>query len=125
MLDVFGDVNERGEGPAHHVVAADFDGDGDDEFLVALRGPMPLQGVFYYKAVDVRRGSGSRPGSRRPPPPESPLPTSTATAGSTSPQPVTTPPATSWRQPPELVFLNRYGAPTEAQPAIPSGPLGG
>jgi hypothetical protein len=24
-----------GEGPEHHVVAADFDGDGDDEFLVA------------------------------------------------------------------------------------------
>jgi hypothetical protein len=34
---------------AHHVVAADLDGDGDDEFLVALRGPAPIQGVCYYK----------------------------------------------------------------------------
>jgi hypothetical protein len=38
------------------VVTADFDGDGDDEFLVALRGPMPWQGVFYYKAIDVQNG---------------------------------------------------------------------
>lgn len=56
VLDVFGDPNEVGEGPGHHVVAADFDGDGDDEFLVALRGPMPWQGVFYYKAIDARAG---------------------------------------------------------------------
>jgi len=56
VLDVFGDPNEAGEGPGHHVVAADFDGDGDDEFLVALRGPEPWQGVFYYKAVDARQG---------------------------------------------------------------------
>jgi len=55
-LDVFADPNEEGEGPGHHVVAADFDGDGDDEFLVALRGPMPWQGVFYYKAVDLANG---------------------------------------------------------------------
>ena len=53
ILDVFGDPNEVGEGAGHHVVCADFDGDGDDEFLVALRGPRPWQGVFYYKAVDV------------------------------------------------------------------------
>jgi hypothetical protein len=45
---------EKGQG--HHVVAADFDGDGDDEFLVALRGPMPWQGVFYYKAIDLDEG---------------------------------------------------------------------
>lgn len=56
VLDVYGDPNEVGEGPGHHVVAADFDGDGEDEFLVALRGPMPWQGVFYYKAVDARAG---------------------------------------------------------------------
>lgn len=37
----------------HHVVTGDFDGDGYNEFLVALRGPMPWQGVFYYKAVDA------------------------------------------------------------------------
>lgn len=56
ILDVFGDPNETGEGAGHHVAVADFDGDGDDEFLVALRGPMPWQGVFYYKAVDVAKG---------------------------------------------------------------------
>jgi hypothetical protein len=53
VLDVYGDPNERGEGPGHHVVCADFDGDGDDEFLVAMRGPEPWQGVFYYKAIDI------------------------------------------------------------------------
>jgi hypothetical protein len=56
VLDVYGDPNEAGEGPGHHVVAADFDGDGDDEFLVALRGPDPWQGVYYYKAVDAAAG---------------------------------------------------------------------
>ena len=56
VLDVYGDPNDVGEGPGHHVVAADFDGDGDDEFLVALRGPMPWQGVFYYKAIDLQKG---------------------------------------------------------------------
>lgn len=53
VLDVFADPNERGEGPGHHVMTGDFDGDGEDEFLVALRGPWPWQGVWYYKAVDV------------------------------------------------------------------------
>jgi hypothetical protein len=57
ILDVFGDPNEAGEGPGHHVLTADFDGDGDDEFLVALRGPWPWQGVFYYKCVDVESAS--------------------------------------------------------------------
>ncbi len=56
VLDVFGDPNKEGEGAGHSVVTADLDGDGDDEFLVALRGPMPWQGVFYYKAVDVENG---------------------------------------------------------------------
>lgn len=55
VLDVFGDPNEVGEGAGHHVVCADFDGDGDDEFLVALRGPRPWQGVFYYKCVDLEK----------------------------------------------------------------------
>ena len=53
VLDVFGDPNPLGEGPGHYVVCGDFDNDGDDEFLVALRGPMPWQGVFLYKAIDV------------------------------------------------------------------------
>jgi hypothetical protein len=56
VLDVFNNLNEQSEGPGHHVVCHDFDGDGEDEFLVALRGPMPWQGVFYYKAVDVKNG---------------------------------------------------------------------
>lgn len=56
VLDVYGDPNAIGEGPGHFVVCADFDQDGDDEFLVALRGPMPWQGVFYYKAIDVKNG---------------------------------------------------------------------
>lgn len=56
VLDVFGDPNGRGEGPSHHIVAADFDGDGDDEFLVTLRGPVPWQGVFYYKVIDAANG---------------------------------------------------------------------
>jgi hypothetical protein len=60
LLDVFGDPNENGEGPGHQVVCADFDGDGDDEFLVALRGPWPWQGVMYYKAIDAKRGIFAR-----------------------------------------------------------------
>jgi len=56
VLDVFGEPNEKGEGPVHQVVTGDFDGDGDDEFLVALRGPAPWEGVFYYKAVDAKQG---------------------------------------------------------------------
>ncbi len=56
VLDTFKDPDDNGEGPGHHVVCADFDGDGDDEFLVALRGPEPWQGVYYYKAVDLQNG---------------------------------------------------------------------
>lgn len=56
VLDVFGDPNEVGEGAGHHVLASNFDEDADDEFLVALRGPMPWQGVFYYKAVNAEQG---------------------------------------------------------------------
>ncbi|WP_017573155.1 FG-GAP repeat domain-containing protein [Nocardiopsis halotolerans] len=60
VLDVFSDPNELGEGPGHDLVCADFDGDGEDEFLVALRGPEPWQGVHYYKAVDAARGLWTR-----------------------------------------------------------------
>jgi hypothetical protein len=56
LLDVYGDPNENGEGPGHCVMCADFDGDGDDEFLIGLRGPMPWQGVMYYKAIDAKNG---------------------------------------------------------------------
>ncbi|GGK40220.1 hypothetical protein GCM10010124_36200 [Pilimelia terevasa] len=48
-LEVFPRPDDTHDAVAHHVVAADFDGDGDDEFLVALRGPEPVQGVMYYK----------------------------------------------------------------------------
>lgn len=56
VLDVFGDPNEAGEGTGHHVRTADFDGDGNQEFLVALRGPMPWQGVFHYRPLDAQNG---------------------------------------------------------------------
>lgn len=56
VLDIYGDPNENGEGPGHQVICADFDGDGDDEFLVGLRGPWPWQGVFLYKAIDIKNG---------------------------------------------------------------------
>lgn len=60
LLDTFDVPNENGEGPGHSVLCADFDGDGDDEFLVGLRGPHPWQGVFYYKAIDAARGIFAR-----------------------------------------------------------------
>jgi hypothetical protein len=56
VLDVFGDPDEKGEGPGHCVMCADFDQDGEDEVLVAVRGPEPWQGVFYYKILDARKG---------------------------------------------------------------------
>ncbi|CAF3763740.1 unnamed protein product [Rotaria sp. Silwood1] len=56
ILDIYGHPNQNGEGPTHHVICADFDKDGDDEFLVALRGPPPNEGVFYYKPIDLSRG---------------------------------------------------------------------
>jgi hypothetical protein len=56
VLDTFGEFDPKSQGPGHHVVTGDFDGDGDDEFLVALRGPLPHQGVYYYKAIDVEQG---------------------------------------------------------------------
>ncbi|HEX4607979.1 MAG TPA: hypothetical protein VH092_07225 [Urbifossiella sp.] len=56
VLDTFGPFDPKSQGPGHHVMTGDFDGDGDDEFLVALRGPLPHQGVYYYKAIDLQRG---------------------------------------------------------------------
>jgi hypothetical protein len=56
VLDTFGFPNKDGEGPCHHLVTADFDGDGDDEFLLALRGPSPHRGVFYYKVLNAKTG---------------------------------------------------------------------
>lgn len=56
VLDTFGEFTEESQGAGHHVMTGDFDGDGDDEFLVALRGPLPTQGVYYYKAIDAPNG---------------------------------------------------------------------
>lgn len=56
VLDTYGEPNENGEGPGHSVMCRDFDGDGDDEFMVGLRGPEPWQGVVYYKPLDLERG---------------------------------------------------------------------
>lgn len=57
VLDVYDNPNPLGEGPGHFVICEDFDGDGEDEFLVALRGPQPWQGVYYYKAIDLAKGA--------------------------------------------------------------------
>ncbi|KAL9611244.1 MAG: hypothetical protein Q9167_004098 [Letrouitia subvulpina] len=69
VLDVFGTPTQQrkqGDGPGHFVITADFDNDGNDEFLVALWGPSPdepgpilnseCQGVWYYKPVDLAHG---------------------------------------------------------------------
>jgi len=57
VLDIYGALTpQTAEGPGHHVLTGDFDGDGNDEFLVALRGPAPDAGVFLYKIVDLSRG---------------------------------------------------------------------
>ncbi|KAL0932732.1 uncharacterized protein CTRU02_211695 [Colletotrichum truncatum] len=75
ILDIYGTPNQLkkyGDGPGHYIVCADFDGDGDDEFLLALfgslnrdkdlqsippdKGPNPNKGIMYYKPIDVERG---------------------------------------------------------------------
>ncbi len=56
VLDTFGTFTPKHQSTGHHIVTADFDGDGEDEFLVALRGPMPHQGVFYYKIMNLELG---------------------------------------------------------------------
>ncbi|KAI1097945.1 hypothetical protein F4804DRAFT_326094 [Jackrogersella minutella] len=75
VLDIYGTPNQmqkHGDGPGHFVVCGDFDGDGDDEFLVsqmgpldrddkgeaipALPGPNPNKGIMYYKAIDLPNG---------------------------------------------------------------------
>ncbi|KAK7413087.1 hypothetical protein QQX98_008035 [Neonectria punicea] len=66
VLDVYGTPSQKakyGEGPGCHLVCGDFDGDGDDEFLLALFGPVdrdendnPSKGIFYYKAIDIEKG---------------------------------------------------------------------
>lgn len=60
-IDVYGHPNKNGEGAGHHVMTHDFDGDGNDEFIVAQRGPTPFQGTFYYKMVMEDTAKGLRP----------------------------------------------------------------
>jgi hypothetical protein len=126
VLEVFGEPNEAGEGPAHHVVCADFDGDGEDELLVALRGPVPHQGVFLYKFSDVPSGTYQKTrlseasaariavadfdGDGR---------LDFATLG------YYVPGYFLCDDPQLAVFYNRYGVPVPGAPAIPALPLGG
>lgn len=69
MLDVFGtpiQQHKQGNGPGYFVITADFDNDGNDEFIVALWGASPdepwpnldaeCQVVWYYKPVDLACG---------------------------------------------------------------------
>lgn len=56
QIDILGYPNKNGEGAGHHLKTADFDGDGNDEFIIAERGPKPFQGVFYYKLLPSEEG---------------------------------------------------------------------
>ncbi|KAK7705819.1 hypothetical protein SLS64_007767 [Diaporthe eres] len=75
VLDVYGTPTQTqkwGDGPGHYVVCGDFDGDGDDEFLVSLIGSLdrdekgnaspvqggftPNKGIMYYKAINLEEG---------------------------------------------------------------------
>jgi hypothetical protein len=126
VLETFGELNDAGEGPVHHVVTADLDGDGDDEILVALRGPEPTQGVVYYKPIDVAAGKFERvristhsaarmavadfDGDGR---------LDVATIGYNVP-------GYFECDDPQLVLLtNRFAHPRADCPVIPAGPLGG
>ncbi|KAI0152757.1 hypothetical protein GGR57DRAFT_513367 [Xylariaceae sp. FL1272] len=76
-LDMYGTPNQAmkyGDGPGHFLVCGDFDGDGNDEFLISLMGsldrepnppydaippkggPNPNKGIVYYKAIDLENG---------------------------------------------------------------------
>lgn len=56
IIETFGEPNENGESSGHVVKTADFDMDGNDEFLTGFRGPKPYQGLFYYKIINVNEG---------------------------------------------------------------------
>ncbi len=126
VIEVYGEPNESGEGPAHHVVTADFDGDGNDEFLVALRGPEPDQGVFYYKPTDLKeplfeKHRVSTPSAAR---------IAVADFDGDGRLDFATigyyvPGYFLCDDPQVVVFFNRFGEPVPGQPTIPFGPLGG
>ncbi|KAI2699507.1 hypothetical protein CBS147332_8393 [Penicillium roqueforti] len=76
ILDVYGTPTQKkcwGDGPIHNIVCADIDGDGDEEFLVSMFGPVdrdsdgntpnvdvfgpsPNKGIWCYKVIDLEKG---------------------------------------------------------------------
>ncbi|KAK5651789.1 hypothetical protein OQA88_11656 [Cercophora sp. LCS_1] len=75
ILDIYGtptQLRKNGDGPGHYIVCDDFDGDGDQEWLLSLMGPAerdedgvmktppagphPDKGIMYYKAIDLAKG---------------------------------------------------------------------
>ena len=72
---MYGTPSQRqkaGDGSGHFIVCADFDGDGNEEFLLSLfgpldrdkdgesipptKGPNPSKGIMYYEAIDLEKG---------------------------------------------------------------------
>lgn len=61
VIDVYGPPDyPSGQGPGHDVIAFDVDNDGNQEFMVGLRGPAPYEGVYLYRPVDLKAGRFER-----------------------------------------------------------------
>ncbi|KAG2420441.1 hypothetical protein HFD88_000053 [Aspergillus terreus] len=77
IIDEYGtptQLKHWGDGPGHYVTCADIDGDGNDEFLVSMFGPLdrdddgkpigpkeqsgrnPNKGIYCYKPIDLENG---------------------------------------------------------------------
>ncbi|KAI9148001.1 Aldos-2-ulose dehydratase [Paramyrothecium foliicola] len=66
VLDIYGTPAQKrlwGDGPGHQQFVLMREGDGDDEFLVSLFGPLdrdeenkPTDGIICYKAIDLNKG---------------------------------------------------------------------